>query len=179
MPEESRSEKARRKGPPTFDHLRKRQPMTKRVPVYLDDDVAAEAAEVNQRAARWRIRHDNQPLPEELQQEVDRVNEELKEHTTYMVFQSMGRKAYEDLMGEHPPTKKQEEEAEEAGVEKPPYNTDTFPPALISASCVEPEMSVAEVEVLFDEWTAPEITAMFSAALEVNTQRRVVQMGEG
>lgn len=43
---------------------------------------------------------------------------------------------FEDLKDEHPPTREQKSAA---GDDKPEWNTDTFPPALIAASCVRVE----------------------------------------
>lgn len=176
---ETRSEKARRLGPATLDHLQKRQPRTQRLPVFLDDELAGEVADLASDVEQFKIRHSGQPVPDDLAAKLREAKDRLAEVTVEMVFQSIGRKRYEDLVKAHPATPEQLAEAKEEGADAPPYNVDTFPIALIAESCVQPEMSYDEVEALVDEWNQSEVMAMFSCAISVNTMRRVVQLGEG
>lgn len=163
--------------PATFDHLKKKKPLEKRVPIYLDD----ETVERMQLAEQM---HSTMPN-EETQAELDAASAALKESTVTMVFRSIGRKAYEKLVSEHPPTDEQIAEAEKDNEPKPAYNIDTFAPALVLKSCVEPKMTEDEVLVIFEgddetpAWNTTEILEIWLAALEVNTQRRVVSLGKG
>lgn len=82
-----------------------------------------------------------------------------------LVFQSMGSKAYDDLVAKYPPTEKQKKE----GLT---YNIEKFAPALVAECCVEPEMSLDDAKEIFesDSWNRGELMMLFFAAVEVNTR---------
>jgi len=77
-------------------------------------------------------------------------------------FQAMSSKDLDALRAKHKPTAKQITEG--MGV-----NTDTFSPALVAATLVEPELTEAEVKELFasDNWSSGELGQIFSAASDV------------
>ena len=62
-----------------------------------------------------------------------------------------------------------------------PFNSDTYPRALIAACIIEPEVTENDcLEWLDDDtWNEAEIEALFTAAMEANTQRRVLDLGKG
>lgn len=187
---ETKSERARRNGPPTFDHLKKKQKRTKKVPIHLDDEVAAEVEQLRTEREQWKITlarsGGDRDTPFPRQDELDAALERLRASTVEMTFQSLGRRAYDELVEAHPPTDAQKEEAREQAKrdgQDPdtvylPYDVEEFPIQLIAASCIEPQMTVPQVRELWDEWSTTDLTTLFMAALEVNTQRRVVDLGE-
>lgn len=180
---------------PTFDHLRKKAPMERTVPIVLNDEVAtahheatealseAEAALATvERQARERNGSGGPETEaavaaaraerDEATAALVKAERALKAETVQMRFRAIGRKRYDGLVREHPP--------KDAGGEngKPvkstePYDYETFAPALVAASCIEPVMTPEEVEVLFEEWNTAEVMQLWVAALAVNTQRRV------
>ncbi len=97
-------------------------------------------------------------------------------------FQSIGRVAYRDLLLAHPATGEQRREFEKAQktagtpphlVSRLPFNSDTYPPALIAACCVTPAMTVDEATELWqsEAWGEGELMALLTAAQLVNSQK--------
>lgn len=189
----------RLKKPATFDHLRKKEPMERTVDIVLNDRVTKEVEEAQQALSsarfelaslptvsdemldteRKRVESDRakaEAKVTECEEALEAAREALAEDTVELRFRAIGRRAYDALLNEHPPTPAQEEEAKEAGNEII-YNEDTFPQALIAASCIEPQMTEEEVNVLWDEWNSTELGALFLAAMTVNTSRRVADLG--
>lgn len=167
--------KAPPRRPLTFDHLRAKQPLEKRVQVVLSQEALEAYEEAQQALDRARLTKGD---VEAAQTRYDTAKAKVTEQTVELRFRSIGRRRYEELVRAHPPTAEQEEEQKEAGGQAPPYNPDTFAPALIAASCVEPEMTSEEAQQLLDEWTTGEALQLFATALEVSTQRRVVDLGK-
>lgn len=88
-----------------------------------------------------------------------------KELELTLLFKSIGSKAYDDLLGDHPATKDQ---AKKGNL----WNTDTFPPALISACSVDPQISVDDAKTIFqsDEWSRGELVDIFTALIKLNNE---------
>lgn len=116
------------------------------------------------------------------------LDQESSPTTVVMRFQAIGSKRWETLLADHPPTDAQQREhlAEQEKVGIPlqarrrlQWNVDTFPPALIAACIVEPKLTVAQAEELWESeaWNAGELDAIFSAAVRVNTTASSVQLG--
>jgi hypothetical protein len=111
----------------------------------------------------------------------DALEERRDECAIEFVFRSIGRPAFEELVGEHPATKAQKEEAKREGNEDLTWNPETFPQALVKAALVSPEMSEEDVEEMWDspDWNQAELISLFYAALEVNQSRRIIEVGKG
>lgn len=171
MAEEKYSPRLHR--PATLDHLRKKEPVQKTISVILSDsemeahDRALRAYErliLTKGAAEADI--------DKAKAELDLAREALDEVTVSMTFRSIGRKAYDGLVSEHPPTDEQKDLDYT-------YNPETFSPALIAAACVEPRMTLEEATEIFDTWNGPEVTELFFTAVEVNSARRTAELGKG
>jgi hypothetical protein len=85
-------------------------------------------------------------------------------------FQAISRGVYEALMLEHEPTEKQK-------ADKQSYNVDTFMPALIAATIVDPESGTPlfdadEVTAVIAEWNQAEVVQVWNTAINVCTQVR-------
>lgn len=87
--------------------------------------------------------------------------------TAEFTMTSIGRSAYEALRREHLPTDEQRNEAG-LGARLLRFNIDTFPPALVAASCTSPEMTGEEALELFDLLDPREADALFMAAQTAN-----------
>lgn len=179
--------------PPTWDHLKSaKKPLEIRVPVYLDGDPIDRLEKIRDDVERAKTREmalKDTPAHGDalydltrLEAEVCAVEEAVRESTAWFVIRKptpQGRKRYEALVEAHPPTGEQVQEANDQGQERPPYNAETFAPALLSMSCAEPLLTVEEASDLFDDWSVTECSELFVACLRVNTGRRTVDLGKG
>jgi hypothetical protein len=153
----------------TFDHLKSMKlPRRKTIDVYASDE-AIELVSDLQNALED---EEDSATRTRLQSEIAAAQDALEASTIRVTFQSIGRKRYEDMIAAHPATEAQNKESQKEAQQDAPYNVDTFPAALISASAISPIMTVEQAQELWDTWNAGELTEMFFAALEVNTARR-------
>lgn len=173
--------------PPTFDHLKKKQPVEERVPIVLSDDGIEALAEARILLARAEsMARSDSPEDEakvaEAKAAVDKAEKQVEAATVVFRFRSVGRDAWRKIKEEHPPT-----EAQRAAVKKefgpdaePEWNTDTFPAVAISATCVEPAMTVEQVQELFDspDWNDVELGLLIKGAVDANSRTRVGDLGK-
>lgn len=177
--------------------LAAKQPARRTVPILLDPEVEQELIDATSAHARAQDRADRQPTNSAAAADLtmaavrlDRARARAREVTATFVFQAIGREAFETLRAEHAPTKAQRDEyrkqALAAGI--PPHqagelahNPDTFPPALIAASCIDPVMTVDKAVELWnsDRFSTADLADLFSAAQLVNQVSRRVDLGEG
>lgn len=80
-------------------------------------------------------------------------------------LQAIGSKEYDALLAAHPPTKAQKADG---GV----FNPDTFGPALLAKSMVDPVVSDEQATELWnsDLWSRGELSDLFYAAVELNNK---------
>lgn len=86
------------------------------------------------------------------------------ETTVALRFRSIGARAYDRLIKAH-------QEGKDSGAV---FNGETFAPALIAASLVDPVLTEDQVLELVEQWSTSEIVQLFAAALEVNTASSIV-----
>lgn len=115
--------------------------------------------------------------------EIERIKEALRDTALPFVMQAIGHKRFDKLLEAHPPTPDQVEAAKAEG-ENLNFNLETFPYALIDASCVDPEHEPGELEAWLrddpdEEWNNAEVQDLFQAALNVNNNRSRVALGKG
>jgi hypothetical protein len=79
--------------------------------------------------------------------------------TAPFLFRALKRTEYRALLDDHP--------ASEEGAD---WNTDTFAPALIAASAVDPVITIEQATQMWDEWEAGEMGRMFLACWQLNEQ---------
>jgi len=172
-----------------------KQPRRETVTVILDADIelALTAAEQAVDAARNRLLVPklNPAAPAALgaaQAELDRLRADAEAVSARFVFQAVGRQRFSDLRGEHPPTKEQRTEwtarwlkagVAEHQIPELEHNPDTFPPVLLAAACIEPEMTLGDATGIWCSagWSDAELAELFGAALAVNTQHRRHDLG--
>lgn len=123
----------------------------------------------------------SQRVLDDLLAQMETMRERVAEASITFTFRSIGRKPWDDLVGEHPPTKDQVDKAKREGLGVPNVNQDSFPVAAIAASVVEPTLTVDDVKDMWDspDWSDGELTILYQAALMVNQQARVVDLGKG
>lgn len=94
-------------------------------------------------------RFNRKPESPRISQEIVDLEAEIEEAKVAFRFASIGKKAWADLLGKHPPTKEQLKE--DPGR---PFNPETFPKAAMAASASGPAMTLEQVERL--EATLPQ-----------------------
>lgn len=147
---------------------KQKKAVTKKVVIQLDGEVSDRIVELRRLhvAARDsdRMSNETDKAPEILKQ-VDSLVEESRDTERVFTFKSVGRFRYDELVLANPPTKEQKKDKAE-------FNADTFPPALVAESCVDPEMSLEDAVEIFasPDWNGAELRKIFFGALEVNTE---------
>jgi len=172
---------------------RHKKPNVKSVRIATDAEFAEEYEEakaaLDRIEARLRARPEDVVLLAQRDQAWERLEmaeAALKENSTKFTFRALGHKSYEKLVSEHPVTEEHRAEIEAAGgtMDSFPWNPKTFPIALIARSLVDEDDEFGTEEEIIewidgDEWNSAELNALFTAALEANTSRKVVQLGNG
>lgn len=171
------------------DRLASKKANLQRVHIAMDPEVAEAYGEAKNAFDVAKLiaeaRPDDPKLSMALEAEKLRLAEAkaaLREDAVTFTFRGIGRKSYDDLVAEHPPTDEQRQKSVEltGDPRNIGFNTDTFPPVVIFRSMIEPEMTQEEVNALYDDpaWNGPEVMELFAAALAVNSTRRVVELGK-
>jgi hypothetical protein len=164
--------------PTPADRLRAKQPRTIEVGVWLDETPAdrLDAATI----ARVEARRQHADVDEltALDKLVDESRAELDAATMWFRLRALGRSAFARLLAEHPPTETEVARAQAAGRPGPQFAS-SLAPALIHACMVEPDLSRADIDALYEDesgWNEQELGALFAAALGVNTQARPLRV---
>jgi hypothetical protein len=186
------------------DRLPKKNAMTRTVLLANDSEIGEQYRAAKQRVQLMQIRSSGAPDNEALaallakaQEELDEIEPQALECSIKFVFQSIGRKNMEKLVLAHPPTEEQLADVEKAKQEaidggntdiaadmSVQWNYETFTPALVARSMVQPlrwsEENDQEILDWLDEdgWNTAEIGELFSAALQANNSSSVLQMGK-
>jgi len=89
------------------------------------------------------------------------VNVSVDEDGSPVAFKlrALKRPEYRALLDSHPPVK-----------DGADWNADTFPPALIAASCVDPAMTPEQALQAWEEWEAGEMGRLFITCWQLNEQ---------
>lgn len=80
-------------------------------------------------------------------------------------YQSIGMREYDRLVSKHPPKPEQR-------VDGASFDIDTFAPALISAVCVEPEITPSDAKEIWDspDWSRGDLMVLFRNAVDLNNR---------
>jgi hypothetical protein len=174
-----------------LDHQRSRKkPVRKPVWIAGDTEVADELSELE--ASLSRVKFQSETIQDEtrreaalqqlieLEEKIALKKEEVRSTSIKFLFQGLSPKAYDHLLGEHPPTDEQQRKAKDAGQDAP-FNEETLPYALITACCIEPDMEPSDLlEWLTDgSFNQAEIMSLFLTATEVNQTRKIINLGKG
>lgn len=178
------------KKPAAKDFLKKKKTKTVEVPILLDPDLADELDEAKKEKGRLELlqRQKKVALPEDFDEQMkaaeerlDEANEAITENTVVFKFKGIGRRAMDELIDEHQPTNKQKALAREQGETDLQYNPETFPQALVAASCFEPDLTPEEAAEMWDsdDWNTSELVTLFMAAQEVNSYIKHLEVKKG
>lgn len=170
------------------DHKRsiKKNAVTKTVYICNDPDISEELEDVQDRLSWLSLRVANGVATEEQRADYDKLREretelkiKVKDTSIIFKFRSIGRKPYDELIDANPPTDSDRAEVEKAGGDPKmlQYSPEAFAIALCQAALVEPQDFDFKEAWNSDDWNQAELAALFSGAMEANTQRRLVPLG--
>lgn len=168
--------------------LARKKPNVKTLWLVLDPEAADAYNEVNARYEQLRERADLFPEDKSIKKqiadllpELDAARKEAESGSQKFVFEAIGDEALDALRNEYPATPEQIRDADLKGEEKPKFDSDAFGVALLAASCVEPRMTIEDVQKLLDSehMNFEETMALTLAAQEVNYTRRYLELGKG
>jgi hypothetical protein len=162
------------------DILAEKKPNTRTVDIILDSDLANEILLKEQEKEQLRSRK-GRSLADgigPIETELDALYEKAADTAVTFVFEDIGRKVFDALVLEHPPTKAQKEQIAELGGGILEYNIETFPPALIAAAASDPEMDLDDAVEIFDTWSSGDAEILFTVALLVCKERTSIPLSK-
>lgn len=150
------------------DILKRAKPRERTVKVCIRGDLAGQAEALADELARVSEDWEPSDLTEEhpgrqLAAKLKAVREQTRAAEEPFTLRYIGDKAYSDLLAAHP-----------ADDDSHAFNSDTFPRALIAASCAEPQMSEEQAAELFETLNQGEIKKLFDAAWDVHNSSEIV-----
>lgn len=89
-------------------------------------------------------------------------------------FRNIGNTAYQKLLTKHPASDDDHEQVKAEGRgTRALYHAESFAPALVQASCIDPVLDNDDIADIFEgeTWNLAEIAQLFQTAYEVQTQR--------
>jgi hypothetical protein len=176
--------------PVTLDHIRStKKPVTKTVRFANDPEITERLEQIEnehlQTTLAFRLNNEDEVAKKklaDLQEEKDRLLEEASKNSTRFVFRSLGRNRFDELRTAHPPTEADRKRAREMGQnpDELGWDLDEFPKELISACCMDPELTPEDVKQMFDDelFSSAEMSELFNAAVQVNLRSNVVNLGK-
>ncbi len=169
-----------------MDDLRAKQPETRTVEFCMDHDLAERLVdarierdrlkrEAGRRHVDERAAHEAEARAEEAEQEYLELAEQAKPKLIRFVFAAVDPETYDRLKAEHRPTERQRTEARKQNQDLPEWNVETFPPALVAASCIkvtgpsgeQDGLSIEEAQAIWkaDNWNSAERAELGNAAM--------------
>lgn len=181
--------------PITFeDLLNRKKPVTDTVEIPLDPGLAEELEDARKTrdvsAARAAVRQNDteaQAQAWEAEEKVLRLEQRLRDEdaVAYFTFQAIGRAAYEAIVAAHPASAEQRIKLKRLGLKddivgQVAWDEETFPPAIVAACLVEPNLTEDEVVALWrsDCWNQAELSKLVIAAIKINGTSRVTGLGK-
>jgi hypothetical protein len=142
------------------DVLAMARPRQTEVRLCLAGDLAARADQLAERIELLGDRSGASSLADvdprrALESELDEVHEAMRASEVVFRFRALGRTAYSDLLAAHEPRK---------GTDDASWNNDTYPHALIAACCIEPVMTVEQVDQLTEVLSQRQRNELFNQA---------------
>jgi hypothetical protein len=162
----------------TLKELRRKKPITIEHLIPADDDQNRRLKEAEQQLGIVMFTGDEDQVAR-ARAALEEAKAEVRRDGITMVFQCVGRKRYQEILEEHPPTAAQLARADEEKRERPVMDPDTFWPVLLSETVVgslTPEQWQAEV-LDSKDWGAGEVAQLRDLATAVNTSTRVGELG--
>lgn len=172
----------------TFADIKKRKKFaTEEVAICMDPQVAKdyeeallELTKAEARAAAYPGDEDFKTTLVEKQALVDKLYSKVVKESIVFKFRGVSKDKLDDLYTKHQPTEQQKKRAlkEDLALD---FNPDTLPPALLAMCIVEPQLSEEEIHEMWesDDWSQPELMALFQTALKANASSGIVDLKKG
>ena len=178
--------------PPTFDHMKSmKRPVTRTIRLCLDSELGEEYNEAQQalRFMEIEAEHAGSDNPDvakrfkEAKTRFEKAEKAATERSVKFVFRAIGRKPYEELVLDWQPTEEQRAKVESLGNDPDnlEWDPDEFPPRLVAAAIVEPEMTLEQVFEIYNDpaWSPAELGALFGTAQNAQFHVSVLDLGKG
>lgn len=150
------------------DILAEATPRERTVKVCIRGDLAGRMEELQDELAQtstdWEPSdltdvHPGRAIAEQMRE----LREQIRAAERPFTLRYIGDKAYSDLMAVHP-----------AENDNEAFNSETFPRALVAASCVDPAMNEEQAAQLFEKINEGEIKKLFDAAWDVHNSSDII-----
>lgn len=164
--------------------------MTQPVDIVMDQDLSDEfnalEGEIDLLETQVRVDTEHNHPEYEVQldakrADLDALRDRMAEENAVVrfTFQALGGDEYDALLNLHQPTPDQRAKAKEVGMVAS-YNEDTWPPAIVAACLVSPELSTADVAQIYKspKWNQAELGQLTGCAMFVNQNRRKADLGK-
>lgn len=161
-----------------------KKPLEKKVIVPQDDELVEALERADQDLGRAQLLEKG---VEEARAARDAAMEALEAGSIVIRLRALSRPDYQALLDLYPPTPEENEEHRAKHGFDALYSTEKFAPALVLASLNAAERAHGEPETTeeeflrdlwtSDDWNAGEVSHLFNEALQVNTARRVADLG--
>ena len=150
------------------DILARARPRERTVPVCLAGDLAGEYESLEEELRKVSEDWEPSDLAEAhpgraIAERMRALKEQVHAAEVQFKLRYIGDKAYSDLVAAHP--SKNDDEA---------FDSESFPRALIAASCIDPVMSEEQAAELFEKLNQGEIKKLFDAAWDVHNSSDIV-----
>lgn len=140
------------------------------IQVYTNPSLAADIYEMQKSYDREKARDERlnrTPEAPKILKQIEKLRKEAEDSMVTFKFRDIGRRAFENLIDEYPPTDSQKE----MGFR---WNPEEFSPRLIQMTCIDPELSLEDALTIWNEWSFAEADAIVTAAISVCTERASV-----
>lgn len=122
------------------------------------------------RAAEEDDRENRTPVAFEIARQIQALEAEARQSEVLFKFEGLGQGVFATLQAEHPATP---EIKKKLGLENEPleFHPETFPPALMAASCIEPielKGNVEEWTEIHQGWSHGQVTRLWATCMAAN-----------
>jgi len=135
--------------------------------VLLRQDLAARHEELDaELRAAIEVDHQEDSLEvtaPDVAEQVQELEAEIEAAKVSFRFRAIGKRAWSDLLKEHPPTK-----AQLQADPRLDHNPETFPAAAIAASCSDPEMTLDDARELEAALNQSQFAVLWAACIDAN-----------
>jgi hypothetical protein len=150
--------------PDITEILKRAKPREVTVTIYLAGDASAEVDRLEKQLAdlggTWQPDSLGSSNPSvEIAEQIKAAREKLRESAVDFRMRALGAKAWSDLVAAHPAKDKNQV-----------WDPETFPRALVSECCVDPEMKPDQVDELFEVLNDGQRNELMNAAFDVNAE---------
>ena len=140
------------------------------VSICVRGDLVAEHDRLDGELRRVRDEDDSEnrlPRAPQVAQKIRDLEDQIRDAEVEFTFRGVGRRVLTDLETAHPATAEQQDAQEDGS--KLSWNPQTYPPALVAASCVTPAgITPARAEHAFETWSAGQWSKLWRACLAAN-----------